>query len=175
MAPKLSRLSSNVDDVDIQPRVDSATSNPPDAGLISDLGICSKTDIQDFPEMWKLYNKSHTAVTGERFCGSDTYYDWHDGKPTLPQPEERQGNWLLGNFWDGASVPVLERSRSWTFSSLLMRWDSLNYFGYAVPQWQLSEDTDTYERMVVEVADAQEYVATLDLQLGRDIKVSTSG
>jgi uncharacterized protein (DUF2235 family) len=45
------------------------------AGLISDLEICSKTDIQDFPEVWKLYKRSHTAITRKRFYGSDVYYN----------------------------------------------------------------------------------------------------
>ncbi|KAJ5777569.1 hypothetical protein N7520_000815 [Penicillium odoratum] len=56
------------------------------AGLISDLGICSKSNLQNFPEVWKLYKQSHPAVTGNQFYGSDAYFDWQNGKPADPQP-----------------------------------------------------------------------------------------
>ncbi|KAK6540910.1 hypothetical protein TWF694_008294 [Orbilia ellipsospora] len=54
------------------------------AGLISDIGICEPRNLHHFPEIWELY-KSNKA--GERFYGSDAYWDWVDGKMADEQPE----------------------------------------------------------------------------------------
>ncbi|KGO69403.1 protein of unknown function DUF2235 [Penicillium italicum] len=53
------------------------------AGLISDIGICSKQDLNRFPDLWKVYKKSKH---GERFYCSDLWFEWMDGKA-----DENQG------------------------------------------------------------------------------------
>lgn len=53
------------------------------AGLISDIGICSKHDLNEFPELWKVYKKTKP---GERFYCSDLWYEWMEGKA-----DEKQG------------------------------------------------------------------------------------
>ncbi|OQE79442.1 hypothetical protein PENNAL_c0051G05225 [Penicillium nalgiovense] len=47
------------------------------AGLISDIGICSKQDLNRFPDLWEVYKKSKP---GERFYCSDLWFEWMDGK-----------------------------------------------------------------------------------------------
>ncbi|KAF3928276.1 hypothetical protein AA313_de0208561 [Arthrobotrys entomopaga] len=54
------------------------------AGLISDIGICEPRNLHHFPEIWELYKKT---PAGERFYGSDAYWDWVDGKMAEKQPE----------------------------------------------------------------------------------------
>jgi hypothetical protein len=110
--------------------------------LISDLGICSKIDIQDFPEVWKLYKKSHTAVTGERFYGSDAYFDWHDGKPADPQPEERQNDRIV---WESLGRGEWARpgSRQVEVVGVFETVGALGFpevFGYEMPQWLTRTD-----------------------------------
>jgi hypothetical protein len=46
------------------------------AGLISDIGICQPWQLQDFHEIWKAYKSNYQ---GERFHGSDAYFDFCDG------------------------------------------------------------------------------------------------
>lgn len=55
------------------------------AGLISDIGICSPRDLNDFPDIWELYKK---GKAGERFYGSDAWWEWLDGKPADEQPKD---------------------------------------------------------------------------------------
>lgn len=53
------------------------------AGLISDIGICRKQDLNRFPDLWEVYKeKKH----GERFYCSDLWFEWMDGKA-----DENQG------------------------------------------------------------------------------------
>ncbi|KAJ5676887.1 uncharacterized protein N7477_002520 [Penicillium maclennaniae] len=108
------------------------------AGLISDLGICSKTDIQDFPEVWKLYKQSHPAITGDRFYGSDAYYDWHDGKPADPQPEERQGDHVVWESTGRGEWAQTPESRQVEVVGVFETVGALGFpelFGYEVPRW----------------------------------------
>ncbi|KAJ5669586.1 hypothetical protein N7462_010656 [Penicillium macrosclerotiorum] len=53
------------------------------AGLISDIGICSKSDLNEFPDLWAIYKK---VPHGKRFHRSDLWYDWIWGKA-----DEHQG------------------------------------------------------------------------------------
>lgn len=113
------------------------------AGLISDLGICSKTDIQDFPEVWRLYKKSHTAVTGDRFYGSDAYFDWQDGKPADPQPEERQDNRIVWESLGRGEWAQTPESREIEVVGVFETVGALGFpevFGYEVPQWLTRTD-----------------------------------
>ncbi|KAJ5357731.1 hypothetical protein N7541_004889 [Penicillium brevicompactum] len=112
------------------------------AGLISDLGICSKVDIQDFPEIWKLYKSGHPAVTGERFYGSDAYFEWHDGKPADPQPVERQGEKIV---WESVGRGEWARpgSRQVEVVGVFDTVGALGFpevFGYEVPKWLTRTD-----------------------------------
>ncbi|KAJ5908263.1 hypothetical protein N7495_000945 [Penicillium taxi] len=113
------------------------------AGLISDLGICSKTDIQDFPEVWKLYKRSHPAVTGDRFYGSDAYYGWHDGKPADPQPEERQDDQVVWESTGRGEWARTPESRHVEVVGVFETVGALGFpelFGYEVPQWLTRTD-----------------------------------
>ncbi|KAK8907823.1 hypothetical protein ACHAPF_000696 [Botrytis cinerea] len=59
------------------------------AGLISDIGICSKRQLQQFPELWKLYKQKTCGDDGarKRFYGSSLYYSWREGRVADPQPD----------------------------------------------------------------------------------------
>lgn len=46
------------------------------AGLVSDIGICQPSDMNNFSETWEFYKKAK----GGKFCGSDEYFEWIDGK-----------------------------------------------------------------------------------------------
>ncbi|KAH8656906.1 hypothetical protein BGZ61DRAFT_540724 [Ilyonectria robusta] len=48
------------------------------AGLISDIGICEPSKLHEFHEIWELYKKNYK---GERFHGSDAWFDYLDGVP----------------------------------------------------------------------------------------------
>ncbi|TGO19965.1 hypothetical protein BPAE_0327g00080 [Botrytis paeoniae] len=71
------------------------------AGLISDIGICSKKQLQQFPDLWKLYKqkKSGDDECRKRFYGSALYYSWREGRVADPQPdpEDRPDGGLV---WD---------------------------------------------------------------------------
>ncbi|KAF7556163.1 hypothetical protein G7Z17_g1619 [Cylindrodendrum hubeiense] len=54
------------------------------AGLISDIGICEPSRLHDFHEIWDLYKKNNK---GERFHGSDAWFDYLDG---VPEADENQ-------------------------------------------------------------------------------------
>ncbi|KAF3907854.1 hypothetical protein ABW20_dc0103403 [Dactylellina cionopaga] len=50
------------------------------AGLISDIGICGREYLHEFPELWAVYTDKEKRKTGERFCGSQAYFDFIDGE-----------------------------------------------------------------------------------------------
>ncbi|KAJ5273431.1 hypothetical protein N7478_008556 [Penicillium angulare] len=54
------------------------------AGLISDIGICQKWDLNQFPDLWAVYKK---VKHGKRFDRSDLWFDWMWGKA-----DEHQGS-----------------------------------------------------------------------------------
>jgi hypothetical protein len=113
------------------------------AGLISDLGICSKADIQEFPEIWKLYKESHPAITGEKFYGSEAWFEWCDGKVAVPQPEDRQGEnivWETTGRGEWARTP---ESRHVEVVGVFETVGALGFpevFGYEVPKWLTRTD-----------------------------------
>ncbi|CAG7916088.1 unnamed protein product [Penicillium olsonii] len=53
------------------------------AGLISDIGICNKHELNRFPDLWKVYKKNKP---GQRFYCSDLWFEWMEGKA-----DEKQG------------------------------------------------------------------------------------
>ena len=53
------------------------------AGLISDIGICRKSELNKFPDLWTQYKK---VKHGKRFDRSDVWFDWMWGKA-----DEHQG------------------------------------------------------------------------------------
>ncbi|KAJ5945501.1 hypothetical protein N7454_002340 [Penicillium verhagenii] len=53
------------------------------AGLISDIGICQKFELNKFPDLWAMYKK---VKHGKRFDRSDLWFDWTWGKA-----DEHQG------------------------------------------------------------------------------------
>ncbi|KAF3942509.1 hypothetical protein ABW19_dt0207522 [Dactylella cylindrospora] len=55
------------------------------AGLISDIGICEPRNLHHFHEIWELYK---LGKAGERFYGSDAYFEWADGVGADEQPED---------------------------------------------------------------------------------------
>ncbi|KAK6337063.1 hypothetical protein TWF718_009849 [Orbilia javanica] len=50
------------------------------AGLISDIGICGVEYLHEFPELWDVYTDEEKRAPGERFCGSQAYFDFIDGE-----------------------------------------------------------------------------------------------
>jgi hypothetical protein len=113
------------------------------AGLISDLGICSKADIQDFPEIWKLYKESHPALTGERFYGSEAWFDWCDGKPADPQPVERRGENVVWERVGRGPWARTPESRQVEVVGVFETVGALGFpeiFGYEVPKWLTRTD-----------------------------------
>ncbi|KAJ5884453.1 hypothetical protein N7504_012025 [Penicillium tannophilum] len=109
------------------------------AGLVSDLGICSRADLQHFPEVWKLYKLSHPAITGDRFYGSDAYFDYHNGKPADPQPLERmEANDSIAWEYPGRGRWATDESRSVEVVGVFDTVGALGFpelFGQEVPQW----------------------------------------
>lgn len=53
------------------------------AGLISDIGICHKRDLNKFPDLWAVYKN---IKPGKRFHRSEEWFDWIWGKA-----DEHQG------------------------------------------------------------------------------------
>jgi uncharacterized protein (DUF2235 family) len=53
------------------------------AGLISDIGICHKRDLNKFPDLWAVYKN---IKPGKRFHRSEEWFDWRWGKA-----DEHQG------------------------------------------------------------------------------------
>jgi hypothetical protein len=54
------------------------------AGLISDIGICEKKDLNRFPDLWEMYKTRPNK--NEPFYGSDSWFEWIEGKA-----DEHQG------------------------------------------------------------------------------------
>ncbi|KAJ5316622.1 hypothetical protein PENANT_c019G02855 [Penicillium antarcticum] len=54
------------------------------AGLISDVGICSKKDLNRFPDLWEAYKGR--PLKNEPFFASDAWFEWIEGKA-----DEHQG------------------------------------------------------------------------------------
>ncbi|KAB8230815.1 T6SS phospholipase effector Tle1-like catalytic domain-containing protein [Aspergillus alliaceus] len=105
------------------------------AGLISDIGICSKTDIGDFPELWKMYKKTKL---GGRFYGSDAYYDYHDGKPADPQPEEQPWGEIVWESTPRGQWASTPESREVEVVGVFDTVGALGFpevLGYRVPSW----------------------------------------
>ncbi|KAJ5731263.1 uncharacterized protein N7483_005771 [Penicillium malachiteum] len=59
------------------------------AGLISDIGVCSKSDLNKFPDLWKVYKK---LKHGKRFDRSDLWFDWMFGKADEHQGAGKDGD-----------------------------------------------------------------------------------
>ncbi|KAJ5902255.1 hypothetical protein N7495_002783 [Penicillium taxi] len=59
------------------------------AGLISDVGICYKIDLNRFPDLWAVYK---TFPHGDRFHRSDLWFDWLWGKADEHQGAGSEGN-----------------------------------------------------------------------------------
>ncbi|KAJ5214920.1 hypothetical protein N7468_010599 [Penicillium chermesinum] len=49
------------------------------AGLISDIGICHKRDLNKFADLWQVY-KAFKKEAGTRFHRSEAWYEWMWGK-----------------------------------------------------------------------------------------------
>ncbi|KAJ5978273.1 hypothetical protein N7501_001615 [Penicillium viridicatum] len=84
------------------------------AGLISDIGVCSKQDLNRFPDLWKVYKKTKP---GERFYCSDLWFEWMDGKADEKQDargetfvfEKRpEGDWAQEGSRDVEVVGVFD-------------------------------------------------------------------
>ncbi|KAH8658126.1 hypothetical protein BX600DRAFT_63428 [Xylariales sp. PMI_506] len=56
------------------------------AGLIADIGLCEPRMLGQFYELWELYKSER--VPGERFYGSDAYWEWIDGRLAEKQPTD---------------------------------------------------------------------------------------
>lgn len=65
------------------------------AGLISDIGICEPRQLQDFHEIWEAYKSNYQ---GERFRGSDAYYDYMDGIPADDKDQLDDFGWKGRDF-----------------------------------------------------------------------------
>ncbi|KAJ5387080.1 hypothetical protein N7509_009621 [Penicillium cosmopolitanum] len=59
------------------------------AGLISDVGICHKSELNSFPDLWRQYKK---VKKGKRFDRSDLWFDWMFGKADENQGAGTEGN-----------------------------------------------------------------------------------
>ena len=102
------------------------------AGLVSDIGICSKQDLNRFPDLWEVYKKSKP---GERFYCSDLWFEWMDGKADEDQGargdsfifEKRpEGDWAQEGSRDVEVVGVYD-----TVSALGMP----EVLGMKLPSW----------------------------------------
>ena len=59
------------------------------AGLISDIGICRKSELNNFPDLWRQYKK---VGQGKRFDRSDVWFDWMFGKADEHQGAGKEGD-----------------------------------------------------------------------------------
>jgi hypothetical protein len=84
------------------------------AGLISDIGICRKQDLNRFPDLWEVYKKNQP---GERFYCSDLWFEWMDGKADEHQgaggegfvfEKRAQGDWAQEGSRDVEVVGVYD-------------------------------------------------------------------
>ncbi|KAJ5125271.1 hypothetical protein N7526_007448 [Penicillium atrosanguineum] len=67
------------------------------AGLISDIGICDQSNLNKFPDLWKVYKQHGKDHPGKRFHRSDAWYEWMWGKLDENQgaggPNETELRW----------------------------------------------------------------------------------
>lgn len=67
------------------------------AGLISDIGICEQSNLNKFPDLWKVYKEHAKKHPGKRFHRSDDWYEWMWGKLDENQgaggPNETELRW----------------------------------------------------------------------------------
>ncbi|KAJ6126644.1 hypothetical protein N7523_002256 [Penicillium sp. IBT 18751x] len=67
------------------------------AGLISDIGICDQSNLNKFPDLWKVYKQHGKDHPGQRFHRSDAWYEWMWGKLDENQgaggPDETELRW----------------------------------------------------------------------------------
>ncbi|APA15707.1 hypothetical protein SS1G_09477 [Sclerotinia sclerotiorum 1980 UF-70] len=118
------------------------------AGLISDIGICSKSRLQEFPELWKLYRQrkfeAKTGVlSGKRFYGSAQYWDWQLGRLADPQPAfaDRPDGELLWDIKPQDIDTVWARSKESMDVEVVGVFDTVGalgppeVFGYELPEW----------------------------------------
>ncbi|EPS35530.1 hypothetical protein H072_11079 [Dactylellina haptotyla CBS 200.50] len=72
------------------------------AGLISDIGICGREYLHEFPNLWAVYTDKKRRKAGERFCGSQAYFDFIDGElaDVRLQPEAELEEYTGYNFYE---------------------------------------------------------------------------
>jgi len=80
------------------------------AGLVNDIGVISPRDLQDFPDLYKLY-QAHKDSQG--FRKSKAYRDWIEGVPAADQPPKVLGGFQEPKRWkQPPHRPVTEASRT---------------------------------------------------------------
>ncbi|KAJ5938685.1 hypothetical protein N7466_001819 [Penicillium verhagenii] len=57
------------------------------AGVITDIGLCNKADLNKFPELWKNYKtfKTNKDNKGKRFFHSKSWFEWMWGTADITQ------------------------------------------------------------------------------------------
>ncbi|KAE8350090.1 hypothetical protein BDV28DRAFT_139818 [Aspergillus coremiiformis] len=108
------------------------------AGLIADIGICSRNNIADFPELWKLYKKN---PPGQPFYGSAAYYDFFLGRVAdNPVGEEQpQVAWEFSGRPEWGTPESREIEVVGVFDTV----GALGFpevMGYEIPSWLLWTD-----------------------------------
>ncbi|KAF7877314.1 hypothetical protein EAF04_000997 [Stromatinia cepivora] len=118
------------------------------AGLISDIGICSKSRLQEFPELWKLYRQRKSkeksgVISGRRFYGSAQYWDWQLGRLADPQPapEDRPDGKLVWDIKPQDIDAPWARSKESMDVEVVGVFDTVGalgppeVFGFELPEW----------------------------------------
>jgi len=104
------------------------------AGLISDIGICRKHDLNRFADLWEVYKKNKP---GERFYCSDLWFEWMVGKADENQgakgdqfifEKRAQGDWAQEGSRDVEVVGVYDTVGSIGMPEVL---------GVKLPSWFL--------------------------------------
>ena len=79
------------------------------AGLVNDIGIISPRDMQDFPDLYALYQKNENS---QHFRKSPAYRDWVNGVLAKEQPPKVQGGYQEPPVYTKPShFPAPEASR----------------------------------------------------------------
>ncbi|KAF5988433.1 hypothetical protein FCOIX_462 [Fusarium coicis] len=97
------------------------------AGLITDIGIVCPKDLQDFPDLYALYQKN---PDGFHFRKSQAYMEWVNG---VPSKKEANGGSQIQSQWD--SPPHHDAPESSRFVKVVGVFDTVGSLGIPDLPW----------------------------------------
>ncbi|KAF5553007.1 hypothetical protein FNAPI_6925 [Fusarium napiforme] len=97
------------------------------AGLVTDIGIVCPKDLQDFPDLYALYQKN---PDGFHFRKSQAYMEWVNG---VPSKKEANGGSQIQSQWD--SPPHHDAPESSRFVKVVGVFDTVGSLGIPDLPW----------------------------------------